>query len=445
VASDQPVANVPYEDAPFCATHFRAVLGSTCGYLSDGYILGVVGVSLSAAATSLHLSPLWLGALGGASLAGLFLGALLAGPIADRFGRRVIYAYNMPAFCLISSLQYFVESAGQLLVLRLLLGLLLGADYVVCKALVSEWIPSRLRGRTLSVLAVSWASGYFLAYAVSFALENVGPDAWRWMLVTSALPALIAVPIRYGVPESPLWLVRRGQIDRAMRIIRDKLGYGVDPPKVTPTAAGTNSWSDLFASKLRRRTIVGCTFYTCQVIPYFAMSTFIPEVLVALQVKTSYAGGLIYNMCLLGGTIIGLVIVDRLSRRSFLVGSFCIAGCAMLLLVVVPGLPPEAILLCFAIFASALAAGSNLTYVYLPELFPTELRASGIGAAVAASRIGSVLSTFLLPACVSNYGVRPALLICVVALGIGMLVTAIWAPETGPLRAPVTRLGVVAS
>ena len=430
--ADRPKADIPYEDAPLRAVHVRAVVGSIGGYVSDGYILGVVGVSIATATVPLHLTPLWLGALGGASLAGLLLGALLVGPFADRFGRRFIYAHNMAAFASIAALQFFVASAAQLLALRLLLGLLLGTDYVVCKALLSEWMPRRLRGRTLSVLAIAWAGGYFLAYAAGYALQNTGPDAWRWMLVTSALPALLVAPVRLGVPESPPWLARQGQMERAIRIIRDNLGPRVQPPIVVEVERGATRWIGLFAPALRRRTLVACTFYTCQVIPYFAVSTFIAQVLSALQVKASYAGGLIYNLCLLGGATIGLFVVDRLRRRTFLVGSFFTAGIAMLFLVAIPDLSPAAVLICFAVFSATLSAGSNLVFVYLPELFPTELRASGIGAAVASSRIGSVLSTFLLPACVSHFGVRVALLICVLALTIGLIVCALWAPETRP-------------
>jgi len=88
----------------------------------------------------------------------------------------------------------------------------------------------------------------------------------------------------------------------------------------------------------------------------------------------------------------------------------------------------------FALFAGVLSAASNLVYVYLPELFPTDLRASGLGLAIAASRMGSAISTFLLPIVVAAYGVRTALGACVVVLAFGALVCRQWAPETRFLR-----------
>jgi putative MFS transporter len=96
--------------------------------------------------------------------------------------------------------------------------------------------------------------------------------------------------------------------------------------------------------------------------------------------------------------------------------------------------PVLAMSILFALFAGVLSAASNLCYVYLPELFPTDLRASGIGLAIAASRIGSAVSTFLLPVVVAEYGVRTALGACVSVLAVGALICLRWAPETRHVR-----------
>ena len=120
----------------------------------------------------------------------------------------------------------------------------------------------------------------------------------------------------------------------------------------------------------------------------------------------------------------------RAATRSL----FGIAAITMLLLSVWSNIPATAMSILFACFAGVLSAASNLVYVYLPELFPTDLRASGIGLAVAASRIGSAVSTFLLPVVVAAYGVRSALGACVVVLVVGAVVCHRWAPETKHVR-----------
>src|SRR5688500_11759323 len=111
-----------YEDAPLRPFHIRATIGSIGGVFSDGYGLGIVGLSLSAASAQLALTPTWMGLIGAGSLAGLFAGALLTGPAADRFGRRPIFACNMAFLAVFCSLQFFVTSPDQLLFLRLLIG-----------------------------------------------------------------------------------------------------------------------------------------------------------------------------------------------------------------------------------------------------------------------------------------------------------------------------------
>jgi len=409
---------------------------------SDGYGLGIIGISLSHAPPQLGLNPVWLGLLGGASLLGLFAGALFTGPAADRFGRRPIFACNMAVLGALSLLQGLADSAVQLLALRLAIGFLLGTDYVVSKALLTEFTPRRVRGRILGLLSVAWAGGYACAYFVGFSLGESGPQAWRWMLLTSAVPCLLVFPLRVTMPESPRWLTNHGHGEKAARIVRDKLGSNVTPPGQTyapPAARGR--WHQLLSPAWRVRTLVGCAFFTCQVIPYFAVGTFVSQVMSAMNVKSGYVGGLIYNVSLLGGAIGGVMVIDRLSRRSFLIGSFGIAAGAMLVLSLWSDIPAAAMIVLFALFAGVLSAASNLVYVYLPELFPTDLRASGIGLAIAASRTGSAISTFLLPIIVAAYGVRTALGACVAVLAIGAMICRRWAPETrnvplGTLDAP---------
>ncbi len=424
-------ALLAYDDAPLGRFHYRVAVASTGGVFSDGFGLGIIGTALAVATTELKLTPLWLGLLGGASLAGLFVGALITGPIADHFGRRRIFAFNMAVLGALSIAQFLVTSSASLLGLRLAIGFVLGTDYVVSKALLTEFTPRRYRGAVMSTLSVAWAGGFASAYAVGVALSGGGADAWRLMLLASAAPCLLILPLRLTMPESPLWLTDHDRADEAAAVIRRKFGARVRTPECGPRAAhGRGRWRQLFSPAWRLRTLVGCAFFTCQVIPYFAVGTFVAQVLAALNAQGGYAGGLIYNASLLLGAVVGLVLIDRVARRTFLVGSFSIAAAAMLLLTVLRDPAPALMFLLFALFAVALSAASNLVYVYLPELFPTDLRASGIGLAIAASRIGSAIGTFLLPILVANIGVRFALAICVAVLALGAAVGYAWAPET---------------
>ena len=419
------------EDLPLRPFHIGVAFSGTGGQFSDGFVLGIIGIAVSMAAGPLHLDALWMGLLGAASLAGLFFGSMLAGPIADKYGRRTIFAYDMLLFAIVSAAQYFVTSPSQLLVLRLLLGFILGADYVVSKSLVTEYSPRRYRGRLLSVLAAAWAAGYVGAYLAGFAMRDIGPDAWRLMLAASGVPALLILPFRLIVPESPMWLMKRGRGDEALAIVRRR--FGPDVTLSTTTGAPQQqkgAWSQLFSPRWRKNTLVGCVFYTCQVIPYFALGTFAPKVLEALHVKDKFVGGLVYNILLLVGAVIGLLLIDRLSRRTFLLGTFYLAALGLAVLTYA-NFGPIGTMLVFGLFACILSAAANLEFVYPPELFPTHLRASGVGLAVASSRFGSAISTFLLPIAVQQVGIHTALSVCVAVLLFGGVFCHFMAPETG--------------
>lgn len=421
-----------FEEMPLRFVHLKVGFGGVGGQFSDGYILGIVGITIALATKPLGLSTWWLGAIGAASLAGLFFGSLLTGPLADRIGRRLIYQLTMPIFCVISILQFFVSSPTELFVLRLLLGFILGADYVVGISLVSEITPMRLRGRLLSSMMVGWVAGYAIAYFVGYLFAELAEDSWRWILLSSAVPSFLVALVRIDTPASPLWLARQGKIIEAKKVVAKYFGSDVELKVRNDVhqASSKIGYLELFKPKWRKNTMVGAVFYMCQVIPYFAISTFIPTVLEGLNVRDSYTGGVIYNFFLLLGAVLGLLIINKISRRAFLVGSFYILALVLFVLGINSSMPNYFVIILFSVFSCVIAAAGVLEFAYTPELFPTDLRASGVGFVVAASRISAALGTFFLPIITEKFSTSAALYVCVAALLIGGLFCQKYAPET---------------
>ncbi|HWK74600.1 MAG TPA: MFS transporter [Povalibacter sp.] len=423
--------SVAYDAAPATRFHLLVAIAAAGGQFADGYVLGTIGIALSLATDSLHLGAAWLGALGGASLAGIFIGSLFLAPLADRFGRRPLMIPTMAVFAVISVAQFFVTAPWQLFVLRLLLGLALGIDYVVCCTVVAEFSPTRSRGRLLTLLVFTWTVGYTIAFILGTLLASNIADAWRWILISSAVPSAIVFLFRLAIPESPTWLMQRGRTADARRIVTRHFGERVDLPAVlsTPSQSTRASWAELFSTRYRRRTLVGAVFYTAQVIPYFAVSTFIPIVLSALGISSAYLGGVVFNTFMLIGAGFGLWVIDKITRRQFLLTGFYFTG-AILLFIAFVRLEPLPTVIAVAMFAFVMAASTSLIYTYLPELFPTRLRASGVGVGTAISRVGAAMSTFLLPACMELWGIRATLLVCAGVLLIGGVACQAFAPET---------------
>jgi MFS family permease len=202
----------------------RMTLATAWGEGLDGFDLGVLSVVLPLISTSLGMSPVWAGLIGASSLIGIFFGSPIVGYLTDRFGRRRLFVVDIAAFVVLGLLQGVVTAPWQLFVVRLLLGVAIGAEYAIGAAMLAEFAPSRGRGRRLSKLLVYWYVGYLVSVVVAYLLVDLVGLSWRWVLVTGAVPALVVLVLRYGLPESPRWLMLRGRTDEARAIAERYLG-----------------------------------------------------------------------------------------------------------------------------------------------------------------------------------------------------------------------------
>ncbi|SDK80996.1 MFS transporter, putative metabolite transport protein [Maridesulfovibrio ferrireducens] len=422
---------ISFEDAPSFPIHRKLAAGAFMGQITDGYILGVVGIALSYATVPLGLTSVWLGILGAASLLGILFGSFITGSLADRFGRKPFFGTVMFLAVLLSLAQFVVTDPMLLAILRFALGMCIGADYTVGIALLSEWTPAKKRSGFLAWLLVSWTVGYVLAYIVGFFMDGLGDNGWRWVLCTSAIPGAITLFFRFGVPESPSWLAGKGQVEKALENIHKHLGPNYCLPK-TEEEPPSASWFRLFSPELRYNTIVSCVFFCCQVLPFFAISIFLPLVLSNMHIENPYASGVMYNGFTIVGVLVGTWLIDRISRRAFLLWTFYGAAVILTIMTVWTDMPAVLSLTMLAAFSTVLAISIVLEFAYPPELFPTELRASGIGLTIAMSRVGAASGAFLLPIVNEHYGIYAALGACIATLAIGGIVCHAWAPETSP-------------
>ncbi|TQR61577.1 MFS transporter [Campylobacter troglodytis] len=421
---------VNFEDLPLNKTHLRIGFSGIGGQFCDGFILGIIGITMILAQRSLDLDSWWLGAIGAASLLGLFFGSLIFGFIADKIGRKPIFVCTMPLFALISVAQFFVGSAFELFILRLILGLVLGADYVVGISLVNELTPKKYRGRLLSAMMIGWVGGYALAYVVGYGMQNLGDEAWRYILLSSALPSFVVALFRFNCPSSPYFLIKQGKIQEAKEVLERYFGANVILPEKEEEQKSSR-YFDLFSSKWLKNTLVGIVFYGAQVIPYFAISTFIPIILKVLNVEDPYLGGIVYNIFLFIGSVLGFYIITKISRRLFLVGSFYALALIMIILASFTGtLPSFAVIILISLFSCILAGAGVLEFAYTPELFPTALRASGVGLVIACSRISGALGTFFLPVITESFSIELALWVVFATVLFAGIFCQIFAPET---------------
>ncbi|MDR3669830.1 MAG: MFS transporter [Holophaga sp.] len=426
--------SVPIEEAPFRFFHFHVAFSACGGEVADGFELGIIGIALSMAAGPLHLSALWMGILGAAAMVGLFIGSILTGSLVDRYGRYYIYGYNMLFMAIISGCQFFATNAWELLILRLLLGTVLGTDWVVAKAVVVEFTPTKYRGKVGSSLALTWTFGYAFSYVVGFLLRNTGPEAWHYMLAVSSIPAACIFLFRFGIPESPLWLMKQGRTEEARSIVLRKLGPNFSlPAGVSKLAKVGGEWAELFSRKWIKASVTCALYYVSLIAPLYAMATYLPINMKALHVTNPLSAGLYYNLFLMIGAVIGLFLVDKMSRRLFLLGT-CYAGAVFTSLLVFHFLSSTGVIIVSGLTALVCMMANNLPTIYLPELFPTALRGRGIALGVASGRFAGTASTFLMPLVIRHYGISVGMGLCVAVLLVCGIGCHLWAPETRNVR-----------
>ncbi|MGW2444526.1 MFS transporter [Streptomyces sp. NPDC001675] len=417
---------------PLRGFHLRVTATTFGANFSDGYALGIVGAVLPTLTTTMHLSGVWQGLLGASALIGLFFGSISLGRVADVVGRQKLYLYNFVLIGLASAAQFWASSPKILFLLRLVIGFGLGADYAVGPTLLSEFAPRRLRGVLLGSLTVLWTVGYVLANVLGTYLP-ISDSAAHWLLASGALPALMVLVLRIGIPESPSWLATRGRAAEAAEIRRKYLGQHEAITEHTRCLAAEqlppSRYRELFSRSQATKTWFGVIFYSAQVLPYFAIYTFMSQILGAMSISDTDTQNLILNLALLLGGVIGLWPVQRMSRRKFTIGSFAILTICLATMAVFNG-TSWMLMAPFLIYTFVMAGASNITQVYPAELFPTSLRASGVGFLNGTSRVASAVGTFLLPVSLNQFGVGWSMGGMALVLLVGTLVSVAWAPET---------------
>jgi putative MFS transporter len=409
----------------------RLTLATAWGEGLDGFDLGVLSVVLVPLATELGISPVWAGLIGASSLIGIFFGAPIGGFLTDRFGRKQLFLLDICLFVVLGVLQAFVTEGWQLFVVRLLLGIAIGAEYSIGSSMLSEFVPAHGRGRRVSSMLVFWYGGYLVSVVAAYGLLAGLGWSWRVTLATSAIPALIVLGLRIGLPESPRWLMLHGRTDEA-RVIIDRYLGGEEHLAEADYASDTKTetgWRQLFAPGMRSRTFFVCTFYICVVTPYFAIFTFAPKVFETLKLN-EMAGTIFANALAFIGAITGMLTIELIGRRQQLIGPFWIMTVALLVIGLWSSAPPMALIGAFAVFAFFNALTGNLTAVYPIEVFPTDIRATGVGITNAFSRIGAAAGTFLLPVGIQAIGLPWCMVTGAAMCVIGATVSQLLAPET---------------
>jgi putative MFS transporter len=394
---------------PFTRSHLRVLTGSGVGWALDAMDVGLISFVLAALAAQWSLQPgetAWIASIG---FVGMAVGATLGGLLADRFGRRQVFALTLIVYGLATGASALVGGLAALLMLRFLVGLGLGAELPVASTYVSEFAPARIRGRLIVILEAFWAVGWTAAAVIGFLVIPASDNGWRWAFALGAIPAVYALIVRWGLPESPRWLERRGRYEDADAVVAEfEASASVTPsahrrlttgPIETVPAATTagERLKALWAGEFRVRTASLWVIWFCVNFAYYGAFIWIPTLLVSqgYDLVRSFGYTLIITLAQLPGYAVAAWLVEAWGRRLtlsvFLVGSTVSA-------VFFGTASGEASVIFSGMALSFFTLGAwGALYAVTPEMYPTSLRATGAGWASGIGRIASIIAPLSVP------------------------------------------------
>ncbi|MCX2546646.1 MFS transporter [Pseudomonas sp. COW5] len=429
---------VSIEDVPLNGFHRLLTIRSAGGSFVDGYVLSIIGVALVHMSRSLALDDFWEGMIAASALIGIFFGGFLGGWLTDVLGRKRLLFVGPTLFIVASLAQLWVDSAMALFVLRLLLGVAVGIEYPVATSLLVEFMPRKYRGPRLATLTIMWFAGAAMAYVVGELMFKLwGSDAWRLVLASAAVIGAMLFLVRIGTPESPRWLLSKGRAAEAEAIIKQVYGNDFSLVNLPEHRVGEKlTIFNLLHSGYGKRMLFVVVFWTCSVVPLFAVYAFAPKVLAALNLQGDWSslGSVAITLFFVIGCVISTRIINRVGRRNLLIYSFLCSGLALLGLAVGHAGPNALMLAFFAVYALFIGGAQVLTLVYPNELFPTEIRAFAVGVGTSLSRIGAAAGTYLVPVSLSTLGIAQTMYIAAAVTLVGLVLSWVLAPETRSLN-----------
>ena len=346
--------------------------------------------------------------------AGLAIGAAFAGWLSDRLGRGFAFQFNLAIFGVLAVAAAFAPNMEVLIGLRFLMAIGMGAEYVICYGMITEFIPRSHRGRYLGVLGIFAGLGVSLSSLIGWLVIPVW--SWRAMFIIGGVGALITWWLRRGMPESPRWLESRGRHKDAEavfeRIARES---GVSNQEVSSVAhqmanvenekAEWVPFRVLFSRPVIRRTLVALLLTIISLFGSYTVTGWIPTFFVKQGMTVSSSLG--FNAAIMSGYVLGpiviLLLADRLGRRNIIVMYGTLAA---IVAAIYPFMTEPALIIAIGFIMTAMVSSFlTLALGTVPEFFPTAFRFRGGGFAQTVGRICVIASPFIVLWLFNSYGI----------------------------------------
>jgi MFS family permease len=407
---------------------WRILVAANLGWLFDGYETYALILTVGAAMHSLlepsqySQIPGYAGTVISITLLGWGIGGVCGGVIADYVGRKRTMIYAILAYSLLTGLTALSFNWISFALLRFAVGIAIGSEWATGSSMMAELWPNRARGKGAGLMQCGLGIGFFLASFVWLFMSGLGPEAWRYMFVIGILPALLTLWIRTSIDESEVWL----DVDAKRRAARVRKDSGAT---LTPTEQSLTRFTvaDLFAEpETRKRTIVVFLMSLTTTLAWWGISSWVPPYVASVAAKNglsapqwaSYAG-MAYNFgAILGYASLGFL-SDYFGRKPVTMVYFALAFLMTPVLFLWTS-DPTMLLVAAAVNAFFTLGQYSWMPVWLPELFPTRSRATGLAFTFNAPRFIAFLGPLFAGVLIVQFGgfSRAAMTIaCIYVLG----------------------------
>lgn len=391
------------EKLPVGSFHYKLLLVTGLGWLFDSMDTGLISFVLPVLAKEWGLTPAQMGWIGSIGLIGMALGAVISGTVADKLGRKKVFTITVLLYSLATGMCALSWSYESLLFFRFLVGFGLGGELPVAATLMSEYAPSRLRGRFIVLLESFWGIGWLVAACISYIL--IPKFGWQIAFVIGTLPALYVFLIRLHMPESVRYLLSKNKVDEAKAVIlklEQKLGVESKDFDVELSSAEKGNqataqvgFSALWSKAYVKRTVMLWLAWFGIVYSYYGIFMWLPSIVFqqGFAVVKTFEYVLIMTIAQLPGYYCAAWLVDVIGRKYTLSLFLLMSGIASYFF----GNAESAnTLLIWGATMSFFNLGAwGVIYTYTPEMYPTSMRALGSGWAAGFGRIGGMIAPAL--------------------------------------------------
>jgi MFS transporter, putative metabolite:H+ symporter len=414
--------------------HKKAILVTGAAWTFVAMEILLVGFVAPIFAAEWGLNGRMQGLVNSAALAGSLCGSLVLGRLADRIGRRAIFQYAILWYAAFTAITALAWGPWSVMTFRFLAGLGLGGMLVVDPSMLTEYLPPQRRGRLLVFLDFWWPVGLLLATFLSWIFighDIGGANSWRWLFLAASFPALLAFVVRRSLPESPYFLARQGRSREAAEVLTEITGRQVEPGELTAPEETHSSVRDLWAQRLRSRTVTTALVWIALNISYYGLFLWLPFV---LQSEKSFSINVYLLLALSAlsqfpGYGAAIWLVERIGRKPTLAAFLVLGGVSAYAFAVADSSAVYVTALFFVGFFNLGAWGA--VYPYTSETFPTRLRSSAFGLMEGVGKAAAIAGPYIFGNLYDATGSSTwSLTVVAIVMAVGGVVAAVFGRET---------------